>query len=335
MLSGEVEADAGEIARPNGLTVGYLPQDGLTHAGRTLYDETSRAFEPLLALQAELRNLEIRLGDTSLSATEHDAALARYSEVQTAFQDRDGYGIEAKVDAVLRGLGFEGTDFEKPTETFSGGARPLRNMSASRASARMGHRSARGGTISTTDAVAIRHEHGLSRGGQTHVFAQLVVGAPSSPTERVLLKVASGGHRGQGRSSLEGTRLFLLQGIGPRRPRHHAQAGSAPSCGYAAEQASTWPSERRAGCPARRRNTTGCPGPAHAVTILCLSSLPRHHVWVEISSLFPGWQRPVGDPLARRRGCQTLSWWPTPRSVYFSSHLGPYLQNQRTQDRRR
>ncbi|MYD85756.1 MAG: ATP-binding cassette domain-containing protein [Acidobacteria bacterium] len=121
MLSGEVEADAGEIARPNGLTVGYLPQDGLTHAGRTLYDETSRAFEPLLALQAELRDLEIRLGDTSLSATEHDAALARYSEVQTAFQDRDGYGIEAKVDAVLRGLGFEGTDFEKPTETFSGG----------------------------------------------------------------------------------------------------------------------------------------------------------------------------------------------------------------------
>ena len=65
--------------------------------------------------------MELRLGDTSLPATEHDAALARYSEVQTAFQDRDGYGIEAKVDAVLRGLGFEGTDFEKPTETFSGG----------------------------------------------------------------------------------------------------------------------------------------------------------------------------------------------------------------------
>ena len=121
MLSGEVEPDAGDIARPNDLTVGYLPQDGLTHAGRTLYDETSRAFEPLLALQAELRELETRLGDTSLSQKEHDAALARYSEVQTAFQDRDGYGIEAKVDAVLRGLGFEAADFGKPTETFSGG----------------------------------------------------------------------------------------------------------------------------------------------------------------------------------------------------------------------
>ena len=121
MLSGEVEPDAGEISRPNGLTVGYLPQDGLTHAGRTLYGEASRAFEPLLALQAELRELEAQLADTSLPAAEHDASLDRYSEVQTAFQDRDGYGIEAKVDAVLRGLGFEGTDFEKPTETFSGG----------------------------------------------------------------------------------------------------------------------------------------------------------------------------------------------------------------------
>jgi ATP-binding cassette subfamily F protein 3 len=121
MLSGEIEPDDGEIARPNGLTVGYLPQDGLTHAGRTLYQEASRAFEPLLALQKELRELEAQLGDASLPAAEHDAALARYSEAQTAFQDRDGYGIEAKVDAVLRGLGFEGTDFEKPTETFSGG----------------------------------------------------------------------------------------------------------------------------------------------------------------------------------------------------------------------
>ena len=121
MLSGEVEPDAGEIARPNDLTVGYLPQDGLTHAGRTLYEEASRAFERLLSLQAELRELEAQLADASVPAGEHDAALARYSEVQHAFQDRDGYGIEAKVDAVLRGLGFGGRDFEKPTETFSGG----------------------------------------------------------------------------------------------------------------------------------------------------------------------------------------------------------------------
>ncbi len=121
MLSGDVEPDEGEIAGPNDLTVGYLPQDGLTHTGRTLYEEASLAFEPLLALQAELRELEARLGDASLPAGEHDAALARYSEAQNTFQDQDGYGMEAKVDAVLRGLGFAAADFDKPTETFSGG----------------------------------------------------------------------------------------------------------------------------------------------------------------------------------------------------------------------
>ena len=121
MLSGEVEADAGEIARPNGLTIGYLPQDGLTHAGRTLHEEASRAFESLIALREELRELEGRLADASLPPATHDAALTRYAEVQVAFQDGDGYGIEGRVDAVLRGLGFSADDFGKPTETFSGG----------------------------------------------------------------------------------------------------------------------------------------------------------------------------------------------------------------------
>ena len=121
MMEGDVEPDAGEIVRPAGLTVGYLPQDGLNHAGNTLHAEASRAFEPLLALKAELRALESRLGDPGLSAREHDAVLARYSEVQHAFQDQDGYGIDARVDAVLRGLGFAAADFERPTETFSGG----------------------------------------------------------------------------------------------------------------------------------------------------------------------------------------------------------------------
>ena len=121
MLEGDVEPDSGRIVRPSGLTVGYLPQDGLSHAGQTLHREASRAFEPLLALKAELRALESQLADPALPAVEHDAALVRYSEVQHAFQDQDGYGIDARIDAVLRGLGFAAADFERPTETFSGG----------------------------------------------------------------------------------------------------------------------------------------------------------------------------------------------------------------------
>ena len=121
MIAGDEEPDDGTITRPNDLTIGYLPQDGLTHTGRTLFDEASTAFDALLALKAEMHALEARLGDTDIPAAEHDRMLARYSEVQEAFRDHDGYGIEAKVGNVLRGLGFSVDDFERATETFSGG----------------------------------------------------------------------------------------------------------------------------------------------------------------------------------------------------------------------
>ena len=121
MLSGEQTPDAGAIARPSGLTVGYLPQDGLAHHGRCLFDEACLAFDTLLALRAEMESIEAALADDSRSAAEHETMLARYSEVQEAFQAGDGYGIDARVHGVLRGLGFSAADLERPTETFSGG----------------------------------------------------------------------------------------------------------------------------------------------------------------------------------------------------------------------
>ena len=121
MLAGLEQPDDGAITRPASLTVGYLPQDGLTHEGRTLFQEASHAFESLLALQAEMRELEVRLGDSSVPTAEHERMLTRYSEVQEAFHHQDGYDIEARVTAVLRGLGFNTSDFNRPTETFSGG----------------------------------------------------------------------------------------------------------------------------------------------------------------------------------------------------------------------
>jgi ATP-binding cassette, subfamily F, member 3 len=121
MLAGMDEPDKGEILKPTNLTVGYLPQDGLDHSGRTLLEEAVLAFESVLALKAELHDLEERLGDTTLSAPEHDAVLARYSEFQDRFRAADGYSLDLKVATVLRGLGFAQEDFDRPTETFSGG----------------------------------------------------------------------------------------------------------------------------------------------------------------------------------------------------------------------
>jgi ATP-binding cassette, subfamily F, member 3 len=120
-MAGLDEPDSGGILRPGALTVGYLPQDGLTHAGRTVFEEASSAFDELLAMKAEMHALEERLGDPSIPEPEHDAMLHRYSDLQDRFRLHDGYSIELKTGTVLQGLGFKPSDFERPTETFSGG----------------------------------------------------------------------------------------------------------------------------------------------------------------------------------------------------------------------
>src|SRR5438067_4360800 len=121
MMAGLDEPDSGAILKPASLTVGYLPQDGLTHSGRTVFEEASSAFEDLLATKAEMHALEERLGDATIPQAEHDAMLHRYSDLQDRFRLHDGYSIELKTATVLQGLGFKPSDVERPTETFSGG----------------------------------------------------------------------------------------------------------------------------------------------------------------------------------------------------------------------
>jgi ATP-binding cassette, subfamily F, member 3 len=121
MMAGLEEPDSGATLKPAGLTVGYLPQDGLTHTGRTVFDEATLAFGDLLALKAEMHDLEGRLGDSVIPDAEHDAMLARYADLQDRFRLGDGYTIELKTATVLHGLGFSNADFTRLTDTFSGG----------------------------------------------------------------------------------------------------------------------------------------------------------------------------------------------------------------------
>src|ERR671938_1069260 len=91
MMAGMEEPDSGAILKPAALTVGYLPQDGLSHAGRSVFEEASSAFENLLATKAEMHALEERLGDATIPEDEHDAMLHRYSDLQDRFRLQDGY----------------------------------------------------------------------------------------------------------------------------------------------------------------------------------------------------------------------------------------------------
>ena len=121
MMAGLEEPDSGAILKPAALTVGYLPQDGLAHAGRSVFDEVSSAFGELMAMKAEIETIEERLSDSGMTDAEHEAMLVRYSELQDRFRLRDGYSIGLRTATVLHGLGFGDSDFRRPTETFSGG----------------------------------------------------------------------------------------------------------------------------------------------------------------------------------------------------------------------
>jgi ATP-binding cassette, subfamily F, member 3 len=97
MLAALEEPDAGVVQRPNGLTLGYLPQDGLTHHGRTILDEAMQALKPLLDIKAEMHALEERLAGPGLAEAEHDGILRRYSELQDRFRIADGYQMDLRV----------------------------------------------------------------------------------------------------------------------------------------------------------------------------------------------------------------------------------------------
>jgi ATP-binding cassette subfamily F protein 3 len=120
MLAGLEEPDSGRIRMASDTTIGYLPQDGIVHHGRTVHAEVVTAFAELLALKDEQHRIEDALAQAT-EGGDHDKLLERYAEVTERFKQLDGYEIDARVADVLKGLGFSLADYERRTEEFSGG----------------------------------------------------------------------------------------------------------------------------------------------------------------------------------------------------------------------
>ena len=68
-----------------------------------------------------MHDIEHRLSDPSVPASDHEAILSRYAELQDRFRLDDGYNMDLRIATVLRGLGFSQEDAARPCETFSGG----------------------------------------------------------------------------------------------------------------------------------------------------------------------------------------------------------------------
>ena len=121
ILCGMETLDYGTITFPKGIRLGYLPQDGLSLSGRTVFAECMHVFDDLRQMEQELESLHHNLAEMDPESNEFSAAADRMHQIDTEFRNRDGYAIEAQVGAVLDGLGFHKDDWARRTEEFSGG----------------------------------------------------------------------------------------------------------------------------------------------------------------------------------------------------------------------
>ena len=121
VLAGAESLDYGAMNRQKGIVCGYLPQDGLTLSGRTVFDECLSVFSHIHAMQREQEELAHRMAEVEPASTEYSQIAERFHRIEAELHSRDGYGIEAEVGVVLSGLGFKKEDWGRRTEEFSGG----------------------------------------------------------------------------------------------------------------------------------------------------------------------------------------------------------------------
>src|ERR1700722_1839413 len=121
ILAGSESLDYGTISRAKGISTGYLPQDGLTMTGRTVFGECMAVFAELHAFEKEMEELTRRMSEIDHESAEYSNVADRYQKLEHEFTVRDGYTLEAQVGQVLAGLGFPRSDWTRHTEEFSGG----------------------------------------------------------------------------------------------------------------------------------------------------------------------------------------------------------------------
>ena len=121
VLAGIESLDYGSIVTMKGVSAGYLPQDGLSLSGRSVFAECMTVFSDLREMETEMENLTRRMSELDHSTPEYAQVAERFHRLENEFSARDGYAIEAQVGTVLSGLGFPRDDWRRRTEEFSGG----------------------------------------------------------------------------------------------------------------------------------------------------------------------------------------------------------------------
>lgn len=124
LLAGEQNPTKGEISKPNDFRIGYLPQDMIHQQGRTVFEETATAFLEIQKLEKRLavvtHELETR---TDYESDAYMNLINELTDINTRLDVIGAGNMDEEIEKILKGLGFERTDFDRQTAEFSGGWR--------------------------------------------------------------------------------------------------------------------------------------------------------------------------------------------------------------------
>lgn len=120
MIAGEELPDEGQVSTDRGITIGYFNQDVGEMSGRSAVAEVMNGAGPVSEVAAELRELEAAMADPD-KADQMDEIIARYGEVQHAFEELDGYALDGRAREALSGLGFSQEMMDGDVGKLSGG----------------------------------------------------------------------------------------------------------------------------------------------------------------------------------------------------------------------
>jgi len=124
LIAGTLEPSSGEVSLPKDTTIGYLPQEMKLNDTQTLVDETMLAFDKILKIEKKIAALNNEISsETDFHSDGYLKKLDHLSELNERYSILGGDNYLAELEQTLLGLGFERTDFNRPTSEFSGGWR--------------------------------------------------------------------------------------------------------------------------------------------------------------------------------------------------------------------
>ena len=124
ILAGLQHPTSGVVAMPKDITVGYLPQVMILSDQCTVMEETEKAFEHIAEMQARLERMNQELADrTDYDSDDYQQLIEKFTHENERFLMMGGTNYHAEIERTLQGLGFNRSDFDRPTSEFSGGWR--------------------------------------------------------------------------------------------------------------------------------------------------------------------------------------------------------------------